>query len=203
VTELWLIRHGQTDWNVAGRYQGQTDIPLNATGLQQARELAAHLSGQKFEAVYSSDLSRASQTAEVLASMFDLSVNLQPGLREIDQGEWEGQTIAEIRERYAERVAERKANPLDSRPPGGESTREVAERVAAVADAIHRAHPAGPVILVSHGFSVATLICQAGGFPLSEVYQHIPENAQPKIIHWGQSEGQHPWSGNNSREYSK
>jgi 2,3-bisphosphoglycerate-dependent phosphoglycerate mutase len=185
VTELWLIRHGQTDWNLAGRYQGQTDIPLNTTGLEQARKLAAHLTGKKFAALYSSDLSRASQTAQVLASSLKLPVILHSGLREIDQGEWEGQTLSEIRERYVELVAERSKNLIDTRPPGGESTREVAQRVAAVADAIHQAHPAGPVILVSHGFSVSTLICQSKGISLSEVYQHIPDNAQPYIIHWG------------------
>jgi len=121
-----------------------------------------------------------------VASMLNLSVILEPGLREIDQGEWEGQTLIEIRERYVELVAERNKDLIDSRPPGGESTREVARRVAAVADAIHRSHPNGRVILVSHGFSVSTLICQSNGFSLSEVYQHIPDNAQPFIIHWGQ-----------------
>jgi probable phosphoglycerate mutase len=184
VTELWLIRHGQTDWNVEGRYQGQIDIPLNAKGLEQARELGKRLAGSKFEAIYSSDLSRASQTADVLAEMLGLPVNLHPGLREINHGEWEGQTIAEVHERYAPFITERKSNLLDSRPPGGESPREVAQRVAATADMIHQAHPSGVVMLVAHGFSLATLICQACGFPLTDVYQHIPDNAQPYIIQW-------------------
>jgi 2,3-bisphosphoglycerate-dependent phosphoglycerate mutase len=184
MTELWLIRHGQTDWNVDGRLQGQTDIPLNETGLTQARELAARLGEQAFRALYSSDLRRAAQTARVIGAALRLEVQLHRGLREICFGEWEGQTPAEIRQCYPQIIAERHQHPLDTRSPGGETDREVARRVAAAADEIVRAHPVGPVLVVSHGRALALLTCLACGYPLETVQQHGLENAIPRVVEW-------------------
>ena len=101
MTELILVRHGQTDWNVAGRYQGQTDIPLNAVGLQQARALADKLPRRPYAALYSSDLARAAQTAKLLASALDLPVRFDRRLREICQGEWEGKSLQQVSEQFA------------------------------------------------------------------------------------------------------
>jgi 2,3-bisphosphoglycerate-dependent phosphoglycerate mutase len=184
MTEFWLVRHGQTDWNAALRYQGQTDIPLNETGLAQARGLADLLAGNHFAALYSSDLQRAAQTAEILGEALRLDVCLHPGLREICFGEWEGYTRDEVHAHYADLIAERHSHPLDSRPPGGETNRELAQRVAATADEIARAHPEGRVLVVSHGLALATLTCLACGFPLEDVYSHGLENAQPRQIKW-------------------
>jgi broad specificity phosphatase PhoE len=184
MTQLWLIRHGQTDWNLEKRYQGHTDIPLNATGRAQAYELAASLSGQHFDTIYSSDLQRAYQTAEILAQALGLSMHAHPGLREACHGEWEGKTVDEVRRQY-EIAFIKELDPLNTRAPGGESARTVADRMAAAADEIARAYPDGMVLVVSHGFSSATLICQARGFDLKDVYQYIPDNAHPEIIEWG------------------
>ena len=189
--ELWLVRHGQTDWNVSGRYQGQTDIPLNLTGLAQARALAALLSkkssGQlppSFSAIYSSDLSRALQTAQILAQALGLTVQKHPGLREVGLGEWEGQTRDFVHALYPEVVIARETNVLDVPPPGGETNRQAARRAAAVANEIAQAYPGGRVLVVSHGVTVASLVCQANGFPLEEIYYNIPDNAQPVVVQW-------------------
>jgi broad specificity phosphatase PhoE len=178
MTELHLIRHGQTDWNLAGRYQGQSDIPLNAAGLTQAQSLALSLSGQRFDALYSSDLQRAHQTAQALAQILNLPIHVRRGLREISMGAWEGRLLAEVSLGYTQNKSP------DARAPGGESVAEVAARMALSAAEITRAHPHGRVLLVSHGLALATLVCQANRIPLEQVYEHIPDNAKPTVISW-------------------
>ena len=96
MTRLCLIRHGQTDWNIQGRIQGQTDIPLNETGRTQAYVLAKLLKNEEFAAIFSSDLDRAKETAAILAASFCLPVTVEPRLREVNQGEWEGQLVTDI-----------------------------------------------------------------------------------------------------------
>ena len=99
-TRVFLLRHGQTAWNAEMRIQGQLDIPLDDTGLWQAQRLALALSGEHLDAVYSSDLQRARQTAAPLAAAAGLPVQLDPGLRERGFGSWEGHTYAEMEQRY-------------------------------------------------------------------------------------------------------
>jgi broad specificity phosphatase PhoE len=184
MTELWLIRHGQTDWNVEGRWQGQSDVLLNSAGLAQARLLAGELVGKHFDAIYSSDLQRARQTADILSARLNLSVQIDPRLREIHQGEWEGKLISEVKQRYVQAFSLRVKDPISARAPGGESTLEVANRLRQAADDIAHIYPAGRVVVVSHGLALATLICQANKISLAEVYSHIPENAHPTVITW-------------------
>ena len=184
MTQLYLVRHGQTDWNVEGRYQGQTDWPLNGVGRAQALRLGRQLAGIPFTAVYSSDLSRARETAEILAAPSGLAVQLDPRLREIRLGEWEGQLMTEIATRYPEAWVERQSDPLRARAPGGESVAEMAKRVAEAAAAMVQAHPVGPVLVVSHGLALATLRCLARRRPLAEAYQTVPDNGQPEIVVW-------------------
>ncbi|MHC1740190.1 MAG: histidine phosphatase family protein [Anaerolineaceae bacterium] len=184
MTEIWLVRHGQTDWNKTGRFQGQTDIPLNSTGIQQARELALKLSQVKFAAIFSSDLSRASQTAVIASEKLHLPILTDARLREICQGKWEGMSLAEVREKYEIDLTQADESPETSRAPGGESVQEVANRMALAADAIVRQLPNGKVLLVSHGLAVAALYCLANNISLTHVHTYIPENATPLIIQW-------------------
>lgn len=184
MTTLWLVRHGQTDWNVEGRYQGQTDVPLNAAGLAQAHALAAELAGRPFDAVYSSDLQRARITAEIIARPLRLPVQTDIHLREINQGQWEGQIYKHLVARFQAEMLARRGDPNGFRPPDGESVAEVAARVAQAIDAIACAHPDGQVIVVSHALALATLICQANQIPLQDVYDHLPHNAHPEVIEW-------------------
>lgn len=188
MTELVLVRHGQTDWNIQGRYQGQADVPLNNTGLAQARELAQTLTGEHFDAIYSSDLQRARQTAEALGQALGLPVQIDRRLREINQGDWEGRIFTDIKALFAQQIAAREKDPLGVRPPGGESVGEVAERIAAATQDIVHAHPNGRVLIVSHGLSIATLIARARGLSLAEVYSLIPKNVSTTSVEW-QSNG--------------
>lgn len=186
MTQFWLVRHGQTDWNVEGRWQGQVESapPLNAAGQAQAEALAAQLNGARFEAIYSSDALRARETAGILAARLRLTVKVDPRLREIHQGEWEGMLGRDIADRYPAAWAARERDPLHARPPGGESVAEVAARLWRAADDILRVHPVGQLLIVSHGLALATLICRARGLPLTQAYQVVPDNAHPEVIEW-------------------
>ena len=185
MTRLCLIRHGQTDWNLEGRYQGQTDVPLNATGLAQALELVEELKDQPFAAVYASNLQRAMETANILAEPFHLPVTIEPRLVEISQGEWEGKLFTDIKQRYPW-LSEKLASDAENlRPPGGETVGEVSQRVYAALDDLAQLYPNQKVLVVSHGIVMATVVCKVNGIPLGHAYQVLPENSQPIWVEWG------------------
>jgi probable phosphoglycerate mutase len=154
---LW--RHGQTVWNVEHRFQGQTDIPLDATGEEQAERAAARLAAMRPDALFSSDLIRAQRTAAPLARLTGLPVTLDKELRERTGGDWEGLLDREIRERYpAERAT--------WNPPNGEPTVIVADRVAGaftrIADGLGEGELA---VVVSHGAALRLGIERSLGLP--------------------------------------
>jgi probable phosphoglycerate mutase len=177
LTRLVLVRHGETDWNAEGRYQGQSDVPLNTNGVAQAEALARQLRGERFDAIYSSDLARAAQTAEVLAGATGVPVHYDPRLREIDQGEWEGLLLADIEARYAEAFERRRLDPLATRPPGGETVGQVRQRVLEVIDELRRDYPNSTVAIVSHGLAIALVKVYLAHLPVESVWDHIPPNA--------------------------
>lgn len=181
MTEFWLIRHGETDWNIEKRFQGQTDIPLNANGRLQAYELAERLNGTHFDAIYSSDLGRARETAEIIAAQVQVPVQFDIRLREIRHGAWEGQTLdpdksLEMRSLYAD--------PLNAHAPGGETLAQVAARTAQALDEIASKFPDNHVLVVAHGVSLGVIICQAEGYPLGLAGQNRPENCTARIVTW-------------------
>lgn len=176
MTRFLLIRHGETAWNTEGRWQGQSDVPLNEHGREQAAELARTLSGVGITAVHSSDLSRASETAELLAQSLGLTVQYDPRLREIHQGEWQGQLYTDIQAKYAEEFRQRKENPASVAPPGGETASQVLERVLASIQDIARKHPGETVAVVSHGFALAVLLTHLEHHPIERVWDLIPGN---------------------------
>ena len=182
--ELWLVRHGQTDWNLEGRYQGQADVPLNSAGRAQAQALASELAGKQFEAIYSSDLGRARETAAILAAPHGLPVQVDPRLREICQGEWEGMAFSEICERYNVDTDLSQPRSPDFRAPGGESVQEVADRASEAIQDIRETHPSGAVLVVSHAITTAAVACKARGISLSLVRSNIPKNAEAVRVKW-------------------
>lgn len=187
--DLWLVRHGETDWNRRGLYQGQSDIPLNENGLAQARRTAADLAarageGQAFAALYCSPLLRARQTAEACAGRLGLAVRIDARLREVHQGDLQGTDYAEVVARFRERVREAPEDGWKERAPGGESVEDVAQRMAEAADEYAAAHPGAAVLVFSHGLALATLVCRARGIWLGAVYEHIPGNGGAEVIGW-------------------
>ena len=146
MTTILLARHGETDWNRNGIWQGWADPPLNATGRAQAGELAEQLRHVPFDAVYSSDLQRAHETADIVAAPHDVPVVADPGLREIDVGSFSGLTRAQIEERFP-----------DGERPDGETREQHAARVLAAVERIARANPGRRILLVTHGGTMRAL----------------------------------------------
>lgn len=146
MTELLLVRHGETDWNREGRLQGHADPPLNDAGRAQAREVARRLAHVQLHAAYSSDLLRASETAKIILARRGVPLGTDPGLREIDVGSWSGLTRKEIEQRF----------------PGmhehdGESRGDHLERVLQAVLRIAEKHPGERALIVSHGGSLRAL----------------------------------------------
>jgi broad specificity phosphatase PhoE len=154
MTTLLLVRHGETDWNADGRLQGHTDRPLSDYGRRQARELAGELEDEELEAIYSSDLTRARETAEIVGERLGLPVALYPDLREKDWGTWEGLTAVE-RDRV-EFV--------------GETTEAHQERILRALRRISQRHSGGGrVLVVTHGGSMRRVQTAALGISLPVV----------------------------------
>lgn len=187
-TDLWLVRHGQTDWNLTGRWQGQaSDAPgLNDIGHAQVLKICEQLKRIKFSAIYSSDLLRARQTAGLIAEPLGLTIILEPRLREINLGVWEGMPSDEIEAKYPKELAARARNSFYERAPNGESPRDVADRVLMAINEIANKHPGESVLIVAHGISLAVIICHYKDLPMEDVYQYIPDNARPHHVLWMQ-----------------
>ena len=181
-TRLYLIRHGRTDWNDEGRYQGQADPRLNRQGWLDAYAAALKLSDVCFDAVYASDLRRAQQTAHVFADLAGLLLQLDPRLREICQGEWQGLLISEIQERFPELFTRWKSDPLNMRLPGGETLRELENRLTAALDDIAAAHPGRTVAVFTHKLPIAILRCRARGLSLNYFWSMIPVNGDWQVF---------------------
>jgi probable phosphoglycerate mutase len=146
---LW--RHGRTSWNAERRFQGQTDVPLDATGEAQAARAATALALLEPALIISSDLSRARVTADALAVLSGVPVREDVALRETFAGEWEGLTRPELEQRFAAELSVWAADP-DARPGGGETRREVAVRmVAAITTALADVAPGETLVVATHG----------------------------------------------------
>ena len=152
-TRILAIRHGETAWNVDTRIQGHLDIPLNDTGLQQARWLAQALAERDaLHAIYASDLSRAHMTAQTIAEAAGLAVSTHPGLRERSFGDFQGRTFAEIEAELPEHAQQwRKRSPEWAPPGNGESLIALRERVLATVDELAARHVGEQIVLVAHG----------------------------------------------------
>lgn len=165
VLSLTLVRHGTTAWNEGGRWQGLTDNPLGQTGEGQALALRDTLAGQTFDAVWSSDLQRAVQTAEL--ALPGEPLRLDPRLREFNFGDLEGLTVPEMQAHPG--FLHWQADPWRHPAPGGESLYDVARRMRAWADEL----PDGRVMAFSHSVAIRSLLTQLFGTPL-EAQQNYP-----------------------------
>ncbi|MCH8029729.1 MAG: histidine phosphatase family protein [Candidatus Dadabacteria bacterium] len=166
--DLFLIRHGETEWNRVGRCQGISDIELNGAGMSQATLLAESLRNLPVSAVYSSDLKRAVTTAAAIAGLHGLDVVVEPALREMDQGRFEGLSFVKIKQEHRELLDRWRESPELVTVPGGETLGEVQNRAYRVIQRISDQHHGETVVVVSHHFVIATLLCKILGLPLRE-----------------------------------
>lgn len=169
--KLYLTRHGQTDWNTAGRYQGQSDTPLNETGLHQAEQIAKRLSKETIHAIYSSDLSRAANTAQSIADFHALEIKKDSRWRELSFGDWEGMTYQKMSASSPELFEAWMKDPLTISTPNGETLAQLAKRVKAAFNEIKREHKDQTVLVVAHSGSLQSLLSVTLGVDLNRYWQ--------------------------------
>jgi len=162
---LILVRHGETDWNTARRFQGQADIPLNLTGQCQAAAVARVLQHDAVQAIIASDLMRAQETARVIAAPLQLTVHPDSRWREMAFGDWEGLTYNVLQQRHPERLAAWHDDPLQVAPPNGETLTHAADRVRAAWHDLRATYADQTAVLVAHGGPLRILLCLALGLP--------------------------------------
>jgi len=151
VTRIILVRHGETEWNLVEHFRGRTDVPLNETGLIQAKRMAQRVAGQwRPTAIYSSPLTRAVKTAEAVAWHFGLSVQIHPDLIDIDYGQWHGLTPIEAKERWPEASNAWYNAPHTACIPGGETLDQLRARVVRTINEIVSLHEGQTIVLVGH-----------------------------------------------------
>jgi broad specificity phosphatase PhoE len=170
MAEVILVRHGETEWNVAEVFRGRIDIGLNETGLEQAELLAKCLRDIRIDAIYSSPLKRALKTAERIAGYHELNVETTPALVDFDYGEWQGLSRQEVKDRYKELYAQWLNHPGQVKIPAGESLDDVRRRVTSVIDKVIAAKYEGSVVLVSHRVVNKVLICALLGLDNSHFW---------------------------------
>jgi phosphoserine phosphatase len=182
---LYLVRHGVTVWNREARWQGHTDVPLSAEGVEQAKLVAARLSREPITAVWSSDLARARHTAEAIAEPHALEVQTSELLRETMLGEWEGLTIEEIIARGDEELWHKvRHDSLANRPPGAERLEAVWDRIMRVRDLLREGYSEGTVVVAGHGGSLRALLCDALGAGITCMGHFQLDNASLSAIEY-------------------
>ena len=169
--QLWLVRHGESTWNQARRFQGARDAELSPRGHEQAQVLAERLTGAGLEAIFTSPLARARDTATACAARLGLEPIPMDGLREIGLGDWEGLPVETVVERYGDHYWRWLTAPADHPPPGGEPMADLQRRVASAIGAIHARHPRGRVLVVTHGGAIASYLCRCLGLALNAVWR--------------------------------
>jgi ribonuclease H / adenosylcobalamin/alpha-ribazole phosphatase len=169
-TTTLLLRHGQTEMSVAGRFAGRGDIPLTSVGVQQAAAAAERLAARGIDLVVSSPLSRSKDTAHAVADAADAPLAVDDDLAETDFGAWEGLTFGALIERWPAELAAWQADS-DAAPPGGESFAAVASRVNRALDRLLTSHQGQTIVVVSHVTPIKTLVCRALAAPLPAMFR--------------------------------
>ena len=199
VTKVYLIRHGETEDADARRYKGHLDVPLSGRGVEQIKQLTSYMvrncSGllnearcgankeqDTLDAVYTSTLGRAIESAEIIARPFGLTPLVVEGLKERNFGLWEGMTFDEIREKWPEAFTAWADNPVQFSPKEGESTLEVKERALKAFNGITQRHGGEAIAIISHGGIIRIILCELLGMPLENIFRIEQDFAALNVI---------------------
>jgi alpha-ribazole phosphatase len=179
MARLFLVRHGETVWNDAQRFQGHTDVPLSARGWRQAEWLAERFACESIAAIYASDLSRARDTAQVIAGRLCKVVQCEPLLREANLGELQGLGYAQVRDRWFHASDPLPCYFVDTAPPGIECLRQLQARVMGALCNLAARHGGETILVVMHGACLRAVLCAWLGIALSE---HARLNFDPGSV---------------------
>ena len=184
MTKGIFIRHGQTEWNVTGRYQGQSDVQLTAEGRRQAEQLAADFPVDTVDAVYASDLQRAMVTAETIAQKLGLPVQAEPAFREVSFGKWEGLTYQQIVAEWEEGMTNFFQHPDILEIPGGETFPAVQKRATDKLQELVKKHDGQTIVVVAHGAVLRTMLTAALHMPLQYLWSIRQFNTAVNIVRY-------------------
>ncbi len=192
-TRIFLVRHGETHWNLTHRFQGRTDVPLNQEGKNQARALALTLKDEPLSAIYSSPLVRAVETARLIKEFHPATPLFEEeGLTEMDLGEFDGMEAAYWSAHYQDFLKAWRSSPGPLKMPGGESLQEVQIRAIDTLKRITKLYPSGSTLLLcSHNFVNRALLCQALGFSLDKFRDVKQDTATLNVLYM---QGQRLWA---------
>ena len=184
MARLFLVRHGQTAWNLEGRIQGHTDIPLNELGRSQIYRLSVALASVPFAAAYSSDLSRCSEAARTILGERDSPLHLMSNLREQFYGEWEGLTYGQIEVQYPSLFDRLMTGDSTFAPPDGESVNGVIQRVRGIRKKLSRAanDAGGDVLVVAHSGSVRALVVALLDLPTGSFWRFQVDQSSLSVV---------------------
>lgn len=179
---LVLVRHGQTEWNVTGRYQGQSDVPLSPEGRRQAERLAARFPVPALDAMYASDLSRARETAQCVAETLRGSVRLERAFRELSFGDWEGLTYDEIAAQWPEEAQKLFRAPDELIIPHGETFQQLQTRAMDAIRALYEKHTNQTIGVFAHGAINKTILAGLMHIPLHYLWSLRQDNTAVNIL---------------------
>ena len=183
---LIIVRHGESEWNRLGRYQGQADAPLSELGISQAEALAARLKRETFDAIFASPLQRAAQTAEAIARYHpDVPFQHEPAIMEIHHGDWQGLYIQDIVARYADELREWRRHPTRSQFPNGESFSNILKRVIDFKDHLLNDYADRTVLISTHDVVVKIFVADALGMNMDRINGIWVTNASISVIEYG------------------
>jgi len=185
LTRLVLVRHGESEWNHSGRYQGQLDTNLSELGRSQAARLAARVENERLDGILSSPLRRAMETASMIAYWHSSCVQVEPGLIEMDHGKWSGLLASQVAAEYGEALSLWQTEPARVQMPDGESIADVGERVWPVVEGLLSNSSESTYLICSHDVPLRLIILRALGLDYAHFWRPRLDNASLTLVQFG------------------